>query len=374
MIDRELRTGLHDVLFRGKIVILTGPRQVGKTTLLKKLASELDSPPLFLNCDETDIRQILTDTTSTRLRQLTGNHRIVMIDEGQRVKNIGLTLKLFTDELPEIQVIVSGSSSLELANQISEPLTGRKFEYRLYPLSRKELVGHFSLLEENRMLEDRLIYGSYPEIVTMPEERLKRLTELAGSYLYKDLFNFQDIRKPEILQLLLEALALQIGSEVSYAELAQIVGSNTETVARYIDLFEKVYIVFRVRSFSRNLRNELKKSRKIYFYDNGIRNVLIRNFNPLNLRNDTGVLWENYLVAERQKRNSYHNLYANVYFWRTKQQQEIDYIEEYQGKLHAYEFKWNPKAKYKFSKTFLSAYPENETKLVHRENMDEFIL
>jgi predicted AAA+ superfamily ATPase len=361
------------MLFKGKAIIIIGPRQVGKTTLLKKIASELQPQPLFLNCDETDVRQILTDTTSSHLRHLAGNYRVVIIDEGQRVKNIGLTLKLFTDELPEIQLIVSGSSALELANQINEPLTGRKFEYKLFPFAREELVTHFTQLEENRLLEDRLIYGSYPEIVTHPEDRVKRLTELAGSYLYKDLFNFQEIRKPELLQLLLEALALQIGNEVSYSELAQTVNSNPDTVKRYIDLFEKLYIIFRLRAFSRNLRNELKKSRKIYFYDNGIRNVLIRNFNPLNIRNDTGVLWENYLVSERQKRNTYNDHFCNTYFWRTKQQQEIDYIEEYEGNLHAYEFKWNPKAKYNFSKTFLRAYPNNETHIIHRENLDQFI-
>jgi len=373
MINRQLMATIGKLLFKGKAIIITGPRQVGKTTLLKKLASEIQPDPLFLNCDETDVRQVLTDTTSSQLRQIVGNNRTVIIDEGQRVKNIGLTLKIFTDELPEIQLVVSGSSALELANQINEPLTGRKFEYNLFPLARKELVAHFTLLEENRLLQDRLIYGSYPEIVTNPENRQKRLTELTGSYLYKDLFNFQEIRKPELLQLLLEALALQIGNEVSYSELAQTVHSNSDTVKRYIDLFEKLYIIFRLRAFSRNLRNELKKSRKIYFYDNGIRNVLIRNFNPLNLRSDTGALWENYLVSERQKRNAYEDHFCNTFFWRTKQQQEIDYIEEYEGNLHAYEFKWNPKARYHFSKTFLRTYPNNETAVIHRDNLDQFL-
>jgi len=373
MIDRQLIKKVRNMLFKGKVIIITGPRQVGKTTLLKKMASEIKPQPLFLNCDETDVRQMLTDTTSSQLRQIVGNNSLVIIDEGQRVKNIGLTLKLFTDELPEIQLIVSGSSALELANQINEPLTGRKFEYNLFPLARKELVSHYSLIEENRLLDNRLIFGSYPEIVTHPEDRVKRLTELAASYLYKDLFNFQEIRKPETLQLLLEALALQIGNEVSYSELAQTVHTNFDTVKRYIDFFEKLYIVFRLQAFSRNLRNELKKSRKIYFYDNGIRNVIIRNFSPLNLRNDKGALWENYLVSERQKRNSYEDHFCNSYFWRTKQQQKIDYIEEYEGNLHAYEFKWNPKAKYHFSKTFLRAYPNNETNIVHRDNIDQFL-
>jgi len=373
MISRQLANKLSRMLYKGKAIIITGPRQVGKTTLLKSIASELKPQPLLLNCDETDVRQILTDTTSSRLRKIAGNHRVIMIDEAQRVKNIGLTLKLFTDELPEIQIIASGSSALELANQVNEPLTGRKFEYNLFPMSRKELVDHFSLLEENRIIEDRLIFGSYPEIVTNPEDRVKRLTELTGSYLYKDLFNFQELRKPELLQLLLEALALQIGNEVSYSELAQIVNSNPDTVKRYIDLFEKLYIVFRLRAFNRNLRTELKKSRKIYFYDNGIRNVLIRNFNPLNLRNDTGALWENYLISERQKRNAYDDHFCNTYFWRTKQQQEIDYIEEYEGNLYAYEFKWNPNAKFNFSKSFLRAYPNNETKVIHRNNLEQFI-
>lgn len=373
MINRQLISTVREMLFKGKAIIITGPRQVGKTTLLKKMASELQPQPLFLNCDETDVRQMLTDTTSSQLRQLVGNNRVVIIDEGQRVKNIGLTLKLFTDELPEIQLVVSGSSALDLANQINEPLTGRKFDYYLFPLARRELVSHYTLIEENRLLEDRLIFGSYPEIVTYPEDRVKRLTELAGSYLYKDLFNFQEIRKPELLQLLLEALALQIGNEVSYSELAQTVHSNPDTVKRYIDLFEKLYIIFRLRAFSRNLRNELKKSRKIYFYDNGIRNVLIRNFNPINIRSDIGALWENYLVSERQKRNSYNDHFCNTYFWRTKQQQEIDYIEEYEGNLHAYEFKWSPKAKYHFSKTFLRAYPNHETNIIHRDNIDQFL-
>jgi len=373
MIDRQLISTVREMLFKGKAIIVTGPRQVGKTTLLKLIASELQPQPLFLNCDETDVRNMLTDTTSSRLRQIVGNNSIIIIDEGQRVKNIGLTLKLFTDEMPEIQLIVSGSSSLELANKINEPLTGRKFEYNLFPLSRYELISHNSLLEEDRLLEDRLIFGSYPEIVTQPEDKIKRLTELAGSFLYKDLFNFQEIRKPELLQLLLEALALQIGNEVSYSELAQTVHSNSDTVKRYIDLFEKLYIVFRLRAFNRNLRNELKKSRKIYFYDNGIRNVLIRNFNPLKIRGDTGALWENYLISERKKRNVYSDHFCNSYFWRTKQQQEIDYIEEYEGVLHAYEFKWSPKAKYHFSKTFLRAYPNNETTVIHRDNLENFL-
>ncbi len=373
MIIRRLSAIIESKLYQGKAIILIGARQVGKTTLLKQLETKIIHPVLFLNCDEPDVRQYLTQTTSSQLRQLFGSHKVVMIDEAQRVQDIGLTLKLIIDQLPQVQLLVSGSSTLELANQINEPLTGRKYEYYLYPLAYSELCQQFGLLEESRLLEERLIYGTYPDIVMQPENKLELLTQLASSYLYKDVFNYQEIRKPELLQLLLEALALQLGSEVSYHELAQMLGSDRQTIRRYIDLLEKAVVIFRLRAFSRNVRNELKKSRKIYFYDNGIRNALIRHFNPLALRVDTGALWENYLVAERMKRNAYNGYYCHSYFWRTRQQQEIDYLEEYGGRLFAYEFKWNPRAKAKFPKTFIKAYPDSQQLLITPENFQDFL-
>jgi predicted AAA+ superfamily ATPase len=352
MIARELQNIILQKLKKGKTVILLGARQVGKTTLLKNIAVTPDEQALFFNCDEPDVRELFTNVSSTNLKLLIGRYKIVVIDEAQRIKNIGLTLKLIVDEMPDVRLLVSGSSALELANEVNEPLTGRKFEYYLYPFSFNELAKSHGLMEEKRALEDRLIYGSYPKVIVDYEERIEHLTNLASSYLYKDIFNFQDVRKPELLQILLEALALQIGSEVSYHELAGMVKTDAQTVARYIDLLEKTFVIFRIRAFSRNVRTELKKSRKIYFYDNGVRNALIRNFNPLRLRVDAGALWENYLISERMKRNANQLHYCNNYFWRTAQQQEIDYIEEYGGKLYAFEFKWNSKKSFNFSKLF----------------------
>jgi len=373
MISRALQNIINIKLDKGKAIIVLGARQVGKTTLLKQIASQVGQDSIFFNCDEPDIRESLTNTSSTNLKQLFGRYKVVLIDEAQRVKNIGITLKLIIDEIPDVQLLVSGSSSFELSNEINEPLTGRKFEYFLYPLSFKELIEHHGLITEKRMLEERMIYGSYPNMVTNFEDRLELLTNLVSSYLYKDVFNFQDVRKPEILQIILEALALQVGSEVSYNELAGIVKTDVQTVVRYIDLLEKTFVVFRLRAMSRNVRTELKKSRKIYFYDNGVRNALIRNFNPLRLRTDTGALWENFLVSERIKRNGNALHYCNNFFWRTIQQQEIDYIEEYDGRFYAYEFKWNAKKSVIFSKTFLRAYPNCETKVITPENYVEFL-
>ncbi len=372
MINRIIFQKIKEDLFKGKAIILVGPRQVGKTTLLRGLEQEY-SDSLFLDCDEPDIRNILENTTSTQLKQLLGEARLVIIDEAQRVRNIGLTLKLIIDQLKDVQLIASGSSSLELANQINEPLTGRKFEYFLYPLSLEELHNHHSFLEENRLLTTRLVYGLYPDIVNQQQNVERLLITLTSGYLYKDVFNYQEIRKPELLPNLLEALARQLGSEVSYNELAQLLGTDQSTIQRYIDLLEKSFVIFRLRSFSRNLRNELKKSRKIYFYDNGIRNALINNFQNFDNRLDKGALWENFLIVERLKNLSYHQIHMNKYFWRTQQKQEIDYIEDRNGKLYAYEFKWNPKKKAKISATFTKNYRVEQTMIVNRDNYMEFL-
>ena len=373
MIKRELEKTIEQKLFSGKAIIILGPRQVGKSTLLEIIKAKTNKKTLYLNCDDNDIKKALTEVTINHLKRIIGNHEIVMIDEAQRVKNIGLTLKLITDQLKDIQLIVTGSSSLDLANLVNEPLTGRKFEYQLFPFSVKELCDHNGFLEESRNLETRLIYGNYPDVVQNPGNEPEILKNLTSSYLFKDVFIYQDIRKPEFIEQLLEALALQVASEVSYNELAQLLKTDPHTIQRYISLLEKAFVIYRIRSFSRNLRNELKKSRKIYFYDNGIRNAILGNYSRLASRNDTGLLWENYFISERIKYLHYNKIYANRYFWRTSQQQEIDYIEEHNGKLTAFEIKWNPMKKVKFPKTFSNTYTNSECITVNSENFWDYI-
>lgn len=374
MIQRQLLQKIEQKLFRGKAILVTGPRQSGKTTLLRALENKAEQKTLYLNCDEPDVRSLLIEATSPALSLLIGNAEIVMIDEAQRVKNIGLTMKLIIDNFKDIQLIATGSSALEFANEINEPLTGRKWEYRILPLNTQELVEHLGFLEERRLLQHRLIYGMYPNVVINPGEEREILYNLISSYLYKDIFTFQEIREPEIIEKLLESLALQVASEVSYSELAQLIQVDSATVQRYLDLLEKAFVVFRLRSFSRNVRNELKRSRKVYFYDNGIRNALIANFSPLEMRIDSGALWENFLVSERTKLLYNNQGYSGQFFWRTKQQQEIDYIEEAEGILSAFEFKWNPKTKTRFSHTFLKAYPNNVTHTITPDNYMDFLV
>jgi predicted AAA+ superfamily ATPase len=373
MIVRELEEIVRNTLYKGKIILILGARQVGKTTLLKKMFSQNQAGTLWLNGDEADVKELFSNTTSTQLKTLIGKNKLVVLDEAQRIENIGLSLKLIVDNVKDVQVVVTGSSALELANKLQEPLTGRKYEYFLFPVSFQEMVNHSSLLEEKRLLEHRLIFGYYPEVVSKAGEEKELLALLINSYLYKDLFMLEQIKKPVVLEKLLKALALQIGNEVSYQEIGQLIGSDNQTIERYIDLLEKAFIVFRLQALSRNVRNEIKKTRKVYFYDTGIRNAIIKNFSPLALRNDVGHLWENYLIVERMKQNHYLKRFVNQYFWRTKQQQEIDYIEEYDGRLHAYEFKWNPNKKVTFSKTFINAYPGSETKVITPENYVDFV-
>lgn len=373
MIPRILQKTIEKQLFKGKAILIFGPRQVGKTTLLEMMIEAIGKKVLYLNCDEPDVRKELTDVTSSQLKERIGNAEVVMIDEAQRVKNIGITLKLIKDQVKNVQLIVTGSSALELSNEINEPLTGRKFEFNLFPISTKEMINFSDKYEERRMLENRLIFGFYPDVVNEPDNKRNILNNLIGSYLYKDIFSFQDIRKPEVINLLLEALALQIGSEVSYHELSQIIKVDSATIARYIDLLEKSFVIFRLRAFARNIRNEIKKSRKIYFYDNGIRNAIIANFSNLKLRADAGVLWENFLVSERIKFLSNNYISVNKYFWRTTQQQEIDYIEDQDGIISAYEFKWGLAKKTRFPRTFLNAYPESETSMISKENYMNFV-
>ncbi|MFN9710182.1 MAG: ATP-binding protein [Bacteroidota bacterium] len=374
MIPRFVHKSIEKELFKGKLIIVAGSRQVGKTTLLENLKKAYDQEVLWLNCDEPDIRLLLQDASSTQLKELTGEHKLVFIDEAQRVRNIGLTLKLWVDNLKEVQIIATGSSALELANEINEPLTGRKREYQLFPIATMEMVQHTSKMDENRLLEQRLIYGFYPDIINFPDKAQINLMELADNYLYKDLLSLESVRKPALLEKIIRALALQVGNEVSFNELSQLVGADHKTIEHYVQLLEKCFVVFQLPAFSRNLRNEIKKGRKIYFYDNGIRNAVIKNFNPLSLRQDTGSLWENYLMSERKKSNAYHQRFVNAYFWRTHAQQEIDYIEESAGVITAVEFKWKSAAKVKFPDAFNKAYPNSIYKTISKENYMEFVL
>lgn len=372
MINRLIQPKIEGKLFKGKVIIIYGARQVGKTTLIKEIQKKYQENSLYLNCDEPDIRDNLTNKTSTELKSFIGNKKIVFLDEAQNVLNIGITLKLLVDNFPAIQIIATGSSSFELSNKIVEPLTGRKYEFYLYPFSYEELSDTYSSLEQMRLLDYRMVFGMYPEIIAGNEPKEEILSGLMRSYLYKDVLKYQDIRNPEMIDKLLQALALQIGSEVSYNELAGIIGVDKNTVMNYIQILEKAFVIFRLRPFSRNLRNELKKLRKIYFYDSGVRNAIINNLNPLTLRQDVGALWENFLVSERMKFLNNHGMRKNIYFWRTHQQQEIDYLEEEGGHLKGFEFKWN-KNKAHIPKAFLDAYPDSETKVINKNNFFEFV-
>ena len=372
MIQRLIENNIKNDFNKGKIIVVLGARQVGKTTLFNSIIDDQGSV-LKLNCDDYDDRLDLENKTSTELKNLISNHKVVIIDEAQRVENIGLTLKIIADLKLDAQVLVTGSSSLELSSKINEPVTGRIFEYKLFPLSLSEMARHTSEREENRLLEQRMIYGLYPEIVTNPSDNKRLLTSLANNYLYRDLLSYQGIKKHDVLHKLVRALAFQIGSEVSYNELSNLLGIDKETVESYINLLEKCFVVFRLSSFSRNMRNEIKKGKKIYFYDNGIRNALISNFAPLEMRQDAGALWENFMISERIKRNAYCNDYSQLFFWRTKQQQEIDLIEEKDGRLFAYEFKWNSKKKSKLPTSFENNYSDIEFKVINRENYWEFV-
>lgn len=373
MIQRILTNTITAKLDTGKAIILMGPRQVGKTTLLRNLFGNSEEV-LFLNGDELDVRQLFENISAVRLKAIIGNKKVVVIDEAQRIEDIGLRLKLITDQMPEIQLVATGSSSFDLANKVNEPLTGRKWEFKMYPLSFGEMVAHHGLLDEKRMLPHRLVYGYYPDVVMHPGDEKEILKQLSDSYLYKDILMWEQIKKPDKLLTLLQALAFQIGSQVSFNELGQICGLDSKTVEKYVTLLEQTFVIFRLGAFSRNLRNELKNSRKIYFYDNGIRNALIANFSQIEIRNDIGVLWENFIVSERLKRLAYSNMWRNTWFWRTRNQKEIDYIEEGDGRLAAFEFKWNPKAKHKEPMQFMTAYPESSFAVITPDNMEGFLL
>ena len=374
-IKRLVEVKIEEHLFKGKVIILYGARQVGKTTLVKDLLGRLKIESGYFNCDDGDVRRLIEDgTTSTQLKQVIGSKKMVVIDEAQRIKEIGLKLKLLTDNFPEQQLLVTGSSSFELSDKVKEPLTGRNFSFWLYPLAVPELVSSFGSLEMSRLLSSLLVYGSYPAVVTAESLDQKReiVKLLASDYLFKDVLNFYGARGSDIVRRLLEALALQMGSEVSVVELSNLVGISRVTVESYLDVLEKMFVIFQLRPFSRNLRKEIGKSRKIYFYDLGIRNALINNFNPLNLRSDQGQMWECFVTAEMMKKQVSVLEKNNLYFWRTYDQQEVDLVEDKGGKLYATEIKWNGKGK-QLPVGWRKAYPEAVNRVVDRENYLEFL-
>ncbi len=372
MIGRILEERILQRMKDPKVLLLFGARQVGKTTLLVHMfAGKPDV--LWLNGDEADVRGLFASGNSARFAALLGQNHILVIDEAQRIEDIGLKLKLICDEIPAVKVIASGSSSFMLANSVNEPLTGRKWEFLMHPIAFEELSRTQGLLHELRMLEQRMIYGSYPDIVMNPGDAQALLVQLSNSYLYKDVLEFEQLRKASKLVDILRAIALQLGSEVSLPELGGLVGLDVKTIERYLVLLEQSFIIFRLPSFARNMRNEIKHGKKIYFVDTGVRNAILAQFAPLANRMDVGPLWENYLISERRKYLTNHGIVANTFFWRTHTQQEIDYVEERDGILHAYEFKWNPRKKVKPRKSFVEAYPESTFTVVTPDNYDQFL-
>lgn len=374
MIKRYLEDVIPRYLFKGKAILIFGARQTGKTTLVNKIVEQTGKKALFLYGDDRATRNILTADSKERLAGITAGYDILVIDEAQMIQDVGTVIKIFTDRIPEVQVIATGSSSFELMNRTSESLTGRKFEFFLYPLSFAELTAHTHLLAERGELERRLVLGSYPEVVAKPDMSVKTIRDLTGSYLFKDVFEIDGLRYPTLIDSLVRALAFQVGSEVSTSELGQLTGTDNKTVEKYLKILERAFIIFKLPALSRNERNEIKKGKKYYFYDNGVRNALIGNLNDFGTRTDVGALWQNYLISERRKLLSYEESMARTFFWRTFQQQEIDYLEEYFDGIHAFEFKWNEKAGFKFPFTFLKNYTVLSEKVVHRMNYDEFLL
>lgn len=368
--------GIEALLQPNKVLVILGPRQVGKTTLLQKFLSETHLKCRSENGEDAHFQEIIGSNDFSLIRKFCEGYEVIAIDEAQRAPSIGQALKIIVDTIPGIRVIATGSSSFELAGQIGEPLTGRKREVTLFPLSQMELRASFGNDSDfKRTLEERLIYGSYPEVVTAETEDLKRerIQEITHSYLLKDILNLERVKGSKILLDILRLLAFQVKNEVSLSEISEKVGIDVKTVGRYLDLFEKSFVLFNLRGFSRNLRNEITKKSKYYFYDNGVRNALISNFNPISHRDDIGALWENFIFMERLKKRSYTKVFANVYFWRTWEQQEVDIVEERDGKLFGYEIKWNETKKVKTPRLWLETYPEASFEVIHRENFLDFV-
>ena len=372
-IPRILEKRIKEWLFKEKVIILYGARQVGKTTLAQKILAEFGENGKYLNCELASVEAGLSTLEAEKIKSFLGNYKIIVLDEAQNIRNIGKVLKIIVDTYPKMQIIATGSSSFDLFQKISEPLTGRNFQFTLYPLSADEIKESKDLFYLESKLENLLRFGGYPGVFGLSEDGAKeRLNEISANYLYKDVLKFEGLKKSTVIKDLLRALALQVGQEVSYQELSAKLGINRLTVQKYMDILEQAFIVFKLHSFSRNKRKEISKSVKVYFHDLGIRNSLIENYNPLEIRNDAGFLWENFCMIERKKYNEYNMNFANMNFWRTYDQKEIDLIEEREGKLFAYEFKWNDK-KTKIPKSFLADYSDSEFKVIDKSNYWQFL-
>ena len=371
-VSRTIISQLEDQLFKGKVLILYGARRTGKTTLAKHLLAKFSEKSAYINCELQEYKDALSTTNSGLLAEFIGNRELIIFDEAQHIANIGLVLKVLVDTFPQVQFIATGSSSFELSGMVSEPLTGRSRQFLLLPFSLEEIGQSLNPIQIKANLPNFLRFGLYPQVFTsIGDDKIEELAEISSNYLYKDLFQFEQIKKPDLLFKLLAAIALQTGSESSLNELAQITGTNVHTVKRYLELLEKSFVIFRLNSFSRNLRKELAKSQKIYFYDVGIRNAVIRNFNEMNLRTDSGGLWENFCITERIKFNQNHRRFVNTYFWRTYDQKEIDYIEEKDGHLTCFEFKYAEGATGKFPAEFSETYPNSSFKVITPGNFYE---
>ena len=374
MVTRALQKLLESRLTQQKVSLLIGARRVGKTELLKVIRNKMGAAVLWLNGEDADVQAILENRTVGNYQRLLTGYTLLIIDEAQYVPDIGRKVKLMIDEIRPLHIILTGSSAFDIV-QSGEPLVGRTISYQLYPIAQMEFRQVENALQTRQHLEERLIYGSYPELLSLPglTEKQAYLKELTNTYLLKDILAFEDIRQAQKLRELLVLLAYQIGSEVSLDELGRQLGISKNTVARYLDLLSKVYVIYSRGGFSRNLRKEVVKSHRWYFADNGIRNALINQFSPLALRQDNGQLWENYFVSERQKRNAYHEEQVNSYYWRTYDQQEIDLIEEINGQLSAFECKWKEQ-KVKTPVAFANAYPEAKFTVVYQGNYEEWVV
>ena len=371
MIHRILEDQIRQRLFSGKAIILTGPRQVGKTTLINSMLNGIGDV-LFLDGDDPTIMKLLDRPNTEQIRQIIGTNNIVFIDEAQRINEIGRTAKIIVDQMKAVQLILSGSSSFDLLNNTNEPLTGRKWTFSLWPVSWLEWERSVGFVKAEQDMENRLVYGFYPDILVNQRDQEVLIKELTESYLYKDILIFSNIKKPDAIQKLLQALAWQVGNEVVYSEVGEMCGLDPKTVAAYIEILQRAGVVFLLPSFSRNLRNEIKTGRKIYFCDNGVRNAVIGQFQPVQVRKDIGVLWENFLISERGKSLDYKKSSVNRYFWRTKQQQEVDYVEEKNMQVYGFEFKWNPKHSKRLPTTFSNSYQSIDG-CITRENFREFV-